>query len=109
MALRRMVSQLSSKCAIGTPMIGRAGTLDPPQPWASIAIIRAATPANREVSTAIGSPSHPCAAMTIAIGHHGRHDDAAFHDVLNVRVEADERKSARHDAENDRADHSARN
>ncbi len=45
--------------------------------------------------------------MTISIGHNRRDDDSAFDDVLNIGVEADERESARHDAENDGANHSA--
>ncbi len=43
--------------------------------------------------------------MTVPIGHDRRNDDSAFHDVLEVRIQSDEREAARHDAENDCSNH----
>ena len=43
--------------------------------------------------------------MTVPIGNNSRNNDRSLDDVLNIRVESDEGEAARHDAEDDRADH----
>src|SRR5688500_8374875 len=90
-------------------MIGRAGADDrPPHPATTIdANNTMAAPARLAVNTAISPPSALCAPMSISIGHHCRHDDAALDDGLNIGVEADECEPARHDAEDERANHGA--
>src|SRR5687768_8820207 len=99
-----MVRKLSSKCAIDTPMIGRAGLLVPPQLGiAANTISSTDVAASRAITFAIYPPLRLHSAMTVPIDHDRRHDNAAFDDVLNVRVEADEREPARHDAQDDRA------
>src|SRR5687768_15059103 len=101
-----MVRKLSSKCAIDTPMTGRAGALDPPHPGTTVKRSSAvATPTIRATNPAIRPPSAVHAVMTISICHDRRDDDTALDDVLNIGVQSDEREPARHNAENDGADY----
>src|SRR5262245_34750790 len=108
MAVRSRVRKLSSKCAIDTPTIRRAGDVDFRQAGIAISIARAArTPANRTINRDTFPPLRVRSAMSIAIGNDRGHDDTAFDDVLDVSVEANEREPARHDAEDHRSDDGA--
>src|SRR6185436_11399872 len=97
-----------SKWAIDTPITCLPGDEDVAQLGATIGISRAAsTAAHRTISRDTCPPSRVRPAMTIPIGDDRGDDDAAFHDVLDVGIKANEREPARHDAEDDGANDGA--
>src|SRR5262245_38260389 len=105
MAVRRRVRKLSSKCAIDTPTTCLVFDVASLQAGFAISVARTASPPSiRTINRNTVPPSRVRPTMSIAIGHDRGHDDTALDDVLDVGVEADECKPARHDAENHRAD-----
>src|SRR5689334_24485663 len=105
MAVRIIVRKLSSKCAIDTPTRTRDGDADRPHDATAAIIQTAMAKLTIRRGKRISTPSDlriELTPMAKSIRHDSGHNHAAFDDVLNVRIETNERRPARHDAENDR-------